>query len=190
MADDIAHLISEITRSPGSSDLGGAAGGRANRHTALARGGDRTLGWASGSVAAVAFAVAVTHTRSHEPSPRQRAIERPVPSRVATVPVEAVPMRAAAPAIDPPPPSAVADHPRPEFSYASKRLPLARVGPPRKQVAASAPPPVPRPSRSALPPLERPSPRLTGAALERALAEDAVVTRQINLEQLSKRSKL
>ncbi len=183
MADNIAHLIAEITRSPKSSGPSSAAGlNRVDRRSALGIGGGwQILVWALG-LATVALAVGITLTRTRPPSQLPGSHGRtvvPIPPLVApssadnaklTTTVRRTNPRAVAPV--------VADYRRREVPLARTRILKISYTPSMIGMKAAPGP--------ALSPLDRPSPHLTGAALERALAEDAVITKRLNLEQLRK----
>lgn len=181
MADDIALLIAKITRSPGSSGLSSAAGlRRADRRSARGIGrGWQVLGCALGlATAALVVGTTLTRTRppSHLPGSHGRTVV-PIPPLVApssadnaklTTTVRRTNPRAVAPV--------VADYRRREVPPVRTRILKNSHTPSMIARKAAAGP--------ASSPLKRSSPHLTGAALERALAEDAVITKRLNLEQL------
>ena len=193
MAEEITRLITEITR---SSALGGAASnGRVQRPRAVAGIGlvGRRVIWALAlSMCALAIGASLMLTRTEMSTPHRRVVVRQ-------------------PILPPPPVPAVSRNEgsspmRHGTTYRSSMAPIARSSlrqklphPARRgraarmrlrhgnMIVASRPRSEPVHSRSRKALLgDRPSPHLTGMALERALAEDAVTTRRLNLEQLNR----
>ncbi len=185
MADDIAQLIADITRSPGTPAIGTVTDHRSAR---VAEGG-RAIGWAIGLVgAALAIGTAVVLTRPYVPAPLGRPAVRTIAPPVRAASRVEAPVTIAVPTGVPPATARIVTrHSRLGPPLSSRRVILAGKGASPDVTTPAATHAVPEPSGSAMPPPSaRRSPHLTGAALERALAEDSALTRRVNVEQLRK----